>query len=59
MVRSKGGVCIADEVQTGFGRLGSHYWGFESHDVMPDMGKDKIFRKGRLKNCIAKTEIIT
>lgn len=37
MVRSKGGVCIADEVQTGFGRLGSHYWGFESHDVMPDM----------------------
>lgn len=39
MVRARGGVCIADEVQTGFGRLGSHYWGFETHDVMPDMGK--------------------
>lgn len=37
MVRSRGGVCIADEVQTGFGRLGSHYWGFETHDVVPDM----------------------
>ncbi|XP_071823300.1 alanine--glyoxylate aminotransferase 2, mitochondrial-like [Apostichopus japonicus] len=37
MVRARGGVCIADEVQTGFGRLGSHYWGFETHDVMPDM----------------------
>jgi len=35
--RSKGGVCITDEVQTGFGRLGSHYWGFETHGVMPDI----------------------
>ena len=26
-----------DEVQTGFGRLGSHYWGFEAHDVVPDI----------------------
>ncbi|XP_077982200.1 alanine--glyoxylate aminotransferase 2, mitochondrial-like isoform X2 [Glandiceps talaboti] len=36
-VREKGGVCIADEVQTGFGRMGSHYWGFQTHDVMPDI----------------------
>jgi len=38
VVREKGGVCIADEVQTGFGRLGSHYWGFESQDATPDIG---------------------
>ncbi|XP_026668641.1 alanine--glyoxylate aminotransferase 2, mitochondrial isoform X2 [Ceratina calcarata] len=36
-VREKGGVCIADEVQTGFGRTGEHYWGFESHGVEPDI----------------------
>ncbi|XP_041375201.1 alanine--glyoxylate aminotransferase 2, mitochondrial-like [Gigantopelta aegis] len=37
LVRSKGGVCISDEVQCGFGRLGTHYWGFESHGVVPDI----------------------
>ncbi|XP_010787517.1 alanine--glyoxylate aminotransferase 2, mitochondrial [Notothenia coriiceps] len=37
LVREKGGVCIADEVQTGFGRTGSHFWGFQGHDVIPDM----------------------
>ena len=36
-VRRSGGVCIADEVQIGFGRLGEHFWGFESHDVVPDI----------------------
>ncbi len=36
-VRSAGGVCIADEVQTGFGRTGTHYWGFETQDVVPDI----------------------
>jgi 4-aminobutyrate aminotransferase-like enzyme len=36
-VRSAGGVCIADEVQVGFGRLGMHFWGFESQDVIPDI----------------------
>jgi alanine-glyoxylate transaminase/(R)-3-amino-2-methylpropionate-pyruvate transaminase len=36
-VRAAGGVCIADEVQTGFGRTGSHYWGFETQDVVPDI----------------------
>ena len=36
-VRAAGGVCIADEVQTGFGRTGGHYWGFETQDVIPDI----------------------
>jgi 4-aminobutyrate aminotransferase-like enzyme/Ser/Thr protein kinase RdoA (MazF antagonist) len=36
-VRAAGGVCIADEVQTGFGRLGTHFWGFETQDVVPDI----------------------
>ena len=41
-VRKAGGVCIADEVQIGFGRLGTHFWGFEQQQVVPDivtMGK--------------------
>ncbi|WP_411026899.1 aminotransferase class III-fold pyridoxal phosphate-dependent enzyme, partial [Salmonella sp. s55044] len=37
IVRSRGGLCLADEVQTGLGRLGSHFWGFEHHDVTPDI----------------------
>ena len=37
MVRAKGGVCISDEVQTGFGRTGDHFWGFEGHGVIPDI----------------------
>nr|XP_033342712.1 alanine--glyoxylate aminotransferase 2, mitochondrial isoform X1 [Megalopta genalis] len=36
-IRDKGGLCIADEVQTGFGRTGEHFWGFESHGVLPDI----------------------
>jgi alanine-glyoxylate transaminase/(R)-3-amino-2-methylpropionate-pyruvate transaminase len=36
-VRAAGGVCIADEVQTGFGRTGTHFWGFENHGVIPDI----------------------
>jgi 4-aminobutyrate aminotransferase-like enzyme/Ser/Thr protein kinase RdoA (MazF antagonist) len=41
-VRAAGGVCIADEVQTGLGRVGGHWWAFEEHGVVPDivtMGK--------------------
>lgn len=41
-VRAAGGVCIADEVQTGYGRIGTHFWAFEAHGVTPDivvMGK--------------------
>lgn len=36
-VRAAGGVCIIDEIQTGFGRMGTHYWGFEMLGVMPDI----------------------
>jgi 4-aminobutyrate aminotransferase-like enzyme/Ser/Thr protein kinase RdoA (MazF antagonist) len=36
-VRGAGAVCIADEVQVGFGRLGTHFWGFETQGVVPDM----------------------
>ncbi|KAI8475843.1 MAG: alanine-glyoxylate transaminase [Monoraphidium minutum] len=36
-VRDAGGVCIADEVQTGFGRTGDAYWGFQLQGVMPDI----------------------
>jgi 4-aminobutyrate aminotransferase-like enzyme len=36
-VRGAGGVCIADEVQVGFGRVGTHFWGFETQDVVPDI----------------------
>ena len=36
-IRAAGGVCIADEVQTGFGRTGTHYWGFETQGVIPDI----------------------
>ena len=41
-VRAAGGLCIADEVQVGFGRVGTHMWAFEEHGVVPDivvMGK--------------------
>jgi len=41
-VRAAGGLCVADEVQTGFGRVGSHFWAFELGGVVPDivtMGK--------------------
>jgi alanine-glyoxylate transaminase/(R)-3-amino-2-methylpropionate-pyruvate transaminase len=37
IVRKAGGLCIADEVQTGFGRTGEHFWGFENFGVTPDM----------------------
>jgi len=36
-VRNAGGVCIADEVQVGFGRVGTHFWAFETQDVVPDI----------------------
>jgi 4-aminobutyrate aminotransferase-like enzyme len=36
-VRAAGGLCVADEVQSGFGRMGSHFWGFEGHGVIPDI----------------------
>ena len=36
-VRKAGGLCIADEVQSGFARTGSHFWGFETQGVIPDI----------------------
>ena len=36
-VRAAGGLCIADEVQSGFARTGSHFWGFETQGVIPDI----------------------
>ncbi len=36
-VHAAGGVCIADEVQVGFGRLGTHFWGFKTQNVVPDI----------------------
>jgi 4-aminobutyrate aminotransferase-like enzyme len=36
-VRMAGGLCIADEVQAGFGRVGARLWGFAGHDVIPDI----------------------
>ena len=36
-VREAGGVCIADEIQVGFGRVGTHFWGFEKQGVVPDI----------------------
>ena len=35
--RAAGGLCIADEVQAGFGRTGTHFWGFETQGVLPDI----------------------
>jgi 4-aminobutyrate aminotransferase-like enzyme/Ser/Thr protein kinase RdoA (MazF antagonist) len=36
-VREAGGVCIADEVQTGYGRTGSHFYAYEAQGVVPDI----------------------
>jgi alanine-glyoxylate transaminase/(R)-3-amino-2-methylpropionate-pyruvate transaminase len=37
IAREYGGLCIADEVQTGFGRTGEHFWGFQNYGVTPDI----------------------
>ncbi|KAL2330590.1 hypothetical protein Fmac_018171 [Flemingia macrophylla] len=37
IVRKAGGLCIADEIQAGVARTGSHFWGFEAHGVVPDI----------------------
>ncbi len=36
-VRAAGGVCVLDEVQVGFGRVGSHFWAFETQGIVPDI----------------------
>lgn len=37
LVRAQGGVCIADEIQVGYGRMGHFFWGFEEQGVVPDI----------------------
>ena len=37
LVRQKNALCIADEVQTGFGRVGSNFWAFQEHGIVPDI----------------------
>lgn len=37
IVKESGGLYVADEVQTGFGRTGDHFWGFEMHGIQPDI----------------------
>ncbi len=59
LVRAHGGICISDEVQTGFGRTGTAFWGFESHGVRPDivtMAKG-IGNGAPLACCVARAEI--
>ena len=55
-VREAGGVAIADEVQVGFGRVGSKFWGFDAEDAVPDivtMGKP--FGNGHPLGCVVTT----
>ncbi|KAL2077104.1 hypothetical protein ACEWY4_026608 [Coilia grayii] len=58
-VRAAGGLYVADEVQTGFGRVGSHFWAFqlEGEDFCPDivtMGKP--MGNGHPLACVATTQ---
>lgn len=55
LVRAAGGVCIADEVQVGFGRLGSHFWGFETQKVVPDI----VVLAKPMGNCFPLAAVIT
>ncbi|MCP3973794.1 MAG: aminotransferase class III-fold pyridoxal phosphate-dependent enzyme [bacterium] len=58
-IHDRGGVCIADEVQTGFGRVGSHFWAFELHDLTPDivtMGKP--IGNGHPLGAVATTRVV-
>ena len=59
IVRKHGGLCVADEVQTGFGRTGSAFWGFENWGVTPDlvtMAKG-IGNGAPLGACVSRPEI--
>lgn len=59
LVRGHGGVCISDEVQTGFGRTGTAFWGFENHGVSPDivtMAKG-IGNGAPLACCVARADV--
>jgi 4-aminobutyrate aminotransferase len=57
---NRGILFIADEVQTGWGRTGEHFWGYEAHGIVPDM---LTFAKGvgngiTLAGCVARAEIM-
>lgn len=58
IVKKAGGLFIADEVQAGFARTGSHFWGFEAHGVVPDIvtmakvGNSVQYSPGRLGACL-------
>ena len=57
---ARGILLISDEVQTGWGRTGEHFWGYEAHDVVPDM---LTFAKGvgngaALAGVVARAEIM-
>ena len=59
MIRARGGLCISDEVQTGFGRTGTAFWGFENQGVKPDivtMAKG-IGNGAPLACCVARAEV--
>jgi alanine-glyoxylate transaminase / (R)-3-amino-2-methylpropionate-pyruvate transaminase len=59
IVRKHGGLCIADEVQTGFGRTGTAFWGFQNYGVTPDlvtMAKG-IGNGAPLAACVTRPEI--
>ncbi len=55
LVRAAGGVCIADEVQVGFGRLGSHFWGFETQNAVPDI----VVLAKPIGNCFPLAAVVT
>ncbi|HEX7325655.1 MAG TPA: aminotransferase class III-fold pyridoxal phosphate-dependent enzyme [Rhodanobacteraceae bacterium] len=54
-VRAVGGLCIADEVQVGFGRLGSCWWGFETQHVIPDI----VVLAKPIANCFPLAAVVT
>lgn len=59
VVRRAGGLCIADEVQVGFGRVGTHYWAFETQDVIPDIVTvAKPMGNGHPVGCVVTTKAI-
>ena len=59
IVRRHGGLCIADEVQTGFGRTGTKFWGFQNWGVTPDLVTlaKGIGNGAPLGACVTKPEI--
>eukprot|EP01104_Vermistella_antarctica_P006561 TRINITY_DN17270_c0_g1_i1.p1 TRINITY_DN17270_c0_g1~~TRINITY_DN17270_c0_g1_i1.p1 ORF type:complete len:478 (+),score=141.23 TRINITY_DN17270_c0_g1_i1:124-1557(+) len=58
-VKKAGGVCIADEVQTGFGRTGTNFWGFENHGIQPDIvTMAKGIGNGAALGCVATSKEI-